>query len=480
MVLSSAFAHAQDSPPQPSGLALAAAMEQSLQAAIAKAEKSVVAVARVRNNRDSGPAQAGDLRLAPFGSPPAESDPAHPDFVPSNFGTGVVIDRSGLILTTCDVLGDLEEHTSSDFYVTAADRIMREATIEAADPRSNLAVLKVKGGDLTAINFGDGGKLRKGQIVIALGNPYAIARDGQVSASWGIVSNLQRKAGKSADDPSPSGKSTLHHLGTLIQTDAKLNFGTSGGALLNLQGEMVGLTTSMPAAAGYEQAAGYAIPVDEIFRRILDELRSGKAVQYGFLGVQPELNAITRQLADPGVTVRLVVPGGPADLSGIQSGDLITHVNGKPVNDFESLVLHVGSQPAGEQVQLAVNRGGRELPIKAILAKSRVIGKPIVTQPDPAWRGLRVDYWTAIVDLLVDRDQTHSIDEQGCVMVTNVEPESPAAKAGLKPNLAITHVDGARVSSPKEFMAAAASLSGPVTLRIAAPPLQTATELVVE
>src|SRR5207342_2000310 len=104
------------------------------------------------------------------------------------------------------------------------------------------------------------------------GNPYAIARDGQVSASWGIVANLSRKAGPIPDETSPAGvrNTSLHHYGTLIQTDAKLNLGTSGGALLNLKGEMVGLTTSLAAAVGYEQAAGFALPVDDAFRRAVE------------------------------------------------------------------------------------------------------------------------------------------------------------------------------------------------------------------
>src|SRR4030095_2005596 len=114
----------------------------------------------------------------------------------------------------------------------------------------------------------------------------AIARDGQPSASWGIVSNLARKNGPTPvpNPRSPTGsmssKQTLSQFGTLIQTDAKLNLGTSGGALLNLKGEMVGLTTSMAAISGYEQAAGYAIAVDDVFRQALKALEEGREVEY--------------------------------------------------------------------------------------------------------------------------------------------------------------------------------------------------------
>jgi len=149
--------------------------------------------------------------------------------------------------------------------------------------QSDLAVLELintsPNTKFTPITFGDAKKLKKGQIVIALGNPYAIARDGQPSASGGIISNLARKIGTKATVEDQS----LHHFGTLIQTDAKLNFGTSGGALLNLKGEMVGLTTSLAATSGYEQAAGYAIPIDKEFLDIVDKHKKGQAVPYGFL-----------------------------------------------------------------------------------------------------------------------------------------------------------------------------------------------------
>ena len=148
-------------------------------------------------------------------------------------------------------------------------------------------MLAIDAADLPPIAFGNADELKKGQIVISLGNPYAIARDGQPSAAWGIVANLQRKAPATPSEADPTGRPTLHHYGTLIQTDAKLNLGTSGGPLLNLKGEMVGLSVALAAAAGYEAAGGYAIPVDATFRRAVETLKRGREVEYGFLGIQP-------------------------------------------------------------------------------------------------------------------------------------------------------------------------------------------------
>ena len=286
VALAASALHAQE----PSGLGAAAAIENALVQSIASAEKSVVAVARVRKE------QGGDsvrLELRPdafgrrlsIGSPPSPTDPS---FVPNEYGTGVVVDRRGLILTACHVLGD----ENDNYYVTAADRRVYRAWIKAADPRSDLAVLSIDGTDMASANLipirmGNAATLRKGQIVVTLGNPYAIARDGQSSAGWGIVSNLGRKAPPLPDETDISGKTTLHHFGGLIQTDARLHLGTSGGPLLNLRGEMIGLCVSSAATAGYESSAGYAIPVDATFRRVLDALKQGREAEYGFLGIRP-------------------------------------------------------------------------------------------------------------------------------------------------------------------------------------------------
>src|SRR5258705_9237173 len=139
------------------------------------------------------------------------------------------------------------------------------------------------------IRLGDAATLHKGQFVVAIGNPYAIQTDGQPTASWGIITNLARKAPSGTnlnDAPGPADdyRTTLHHLGTLIQTDAKLGFTAAGGALLNLRGELIGLTTTAATIAGHEQPAGYAIPINAATRRIIETLKQGREVEYGMFG----------------------------------------------------------------------------------------------------------------------------------------------------------------------------------------------------
>ena len=129
--------------------------------------------------------------------------------------------------------------------------------------------------DLTPIKFGDAANLKKGQIVVTLGNPYAIARDGQVSASWGIIANLRRKAPPKSTKRAPRQESTDSSVWHVDSNRCQAESWHERRGMVNLKGEMIGLTISLAAVAGYEQAAGYAIPVDETFRRVIDTLEAG-------------------------------------------------------------------------------------------------------------------------------------------------------------------------------------------------------------
>ena len=197
--------------------------------------------------------------------------------------------KKGLILTNYHVVRD-----AVLVYVRLPGGKGGYANIHAADSRSDLAVLKVKR-EVTAhivrpLSFGDAGKLQRGQFVLTLANPYAAGfRDGQPSASWGILSNIRRRV-PMPHIPEEERVKSLHHYGTLLQTDARLNLGCSGGALLNLHGELIGLTTSYAAIHGGDTPGGFAVPIDASFRRILDVLMDGEEVEYGLLGVSWKLS----------------------------------------------------------------------------------------------------------------------------------------------------------------------------------------------
>lgn len=449
------------------GAALAASIEGALQQAIARCEKSVVSIAIVPRDSDTQVARGDRVLLPQFPLGPALT-PADPDFVPTDYASGVIIDSSGLILTNYHALR-LGEDTQRDYYITTAGKkVFRvKGKPRGADPRSDLAVLELAD-PLAArdafppIPMGDAASLRKGQIVISLGNPYAIARDGSPSASWGIVSNLGRKAPALPDEFDRPIKDTIHNHGTLIQTDAKLNLGTSGGALITLQGEMVGLATSIAALAGYDQAAGYAIAVDPLFRRAIEKLKRGEEVEYGMIGVR--LGEYRGDLdGKSGAMATGVEPGTPAALADLKSGDLIEAVDDEPLHDTDSLMLAISRRAPAETVTLTIRRNDRPMEKTVTLAKLGVEGRKVVTAPRPPWRGIEVDYRS----VLMSRSGLEPAPFFSAgVAILNVENDSPAWKAGLRPNSAITHVNGHAIDTPADFRAAVADKIGPVELQV--------------
>lgn len=456
---------------EPTALDAALTLEKTVTEAIARAEKSVVAIARYRKGR-LPPAQGG-AQPAPF-APGRAGGPE--ETVPNEFATGVVIDRRGYILTNYHVLGNPSEN---DYRVWIQRRpftaigVQKADHVTAGDPWTDLAVLKIEAADLEPIPLGDAKDLRKGQFVIALGNPYGIAKDGSVSASWGIISNLGRPLPSAADESGPdSAKDSLYQYGGLIQTDARLNLGTSGGALVNLKGEMIGLITALAASEGYERSLGFAIPVNDVFLRTIETLKKGHKAEFGFLGVSPEnLPDAMRRAGQHGALVTHVVPGTPAAAASLKEGDVITRVNDEAVYDRNTLMYELGKQPVAAEIRLAVQRGaeigrrGRVLEASAKLTKRHVSGArpPYSLVPDPSWRGMHVDYATALPQPLLR--QVWPQIPAGSLAVLDVQRDSPCWKAGLRPGTLFSHVDGQAVATPDDFFAAVAEKSGAVRIQ---------------
>jgi S1-C subfamily serine protease len=279
-------------------------------------------------------------------------------------------------------------------------------------------------------------------------------RDGEASASWGILSNVARRVEK--QDIEGAGPITqLRNYPTLLQLDTKLNLGMSGGAVINLKGELVGITTTTGAVAGADAMAGYAIPMDALGRRIVLTLREGKEVEYGFLGV-----SLSR---DPSNRVNTINPATPAGKAGLIEGDLIVAVGGRPVTDGDSLTLALCAMPVGERVALKIERDGRTLEKTIVLSKYPVQGEIIATnRPDP-WRGVRIDYTSVLPDGISTEDILRALAAGG-VRVVEVVPGSEADRAGVKVGQIVTAVDDRAVRSPAEFRAAVAGRRGPVRL----------------
>lgn len=461
------------------GLQFALAVQGAMEKAIAKAEGAVVSIARVSIGPNAGdePADPFQDRRPGGGRDRRSAIPTDPDFVPSRFGSGVVIDKRGLILTNYHVIdedflrgdGVVKRQVRDLVYVWVSPKRVFLAKVKAADPRSDLAVLEVPATDLTAIEFASEEKmkkLKKGQIVISLGNPWAVARDGSASASWGIVSNLHRKAAPQLDRDGREAR-LLHQFGSLIQTDCRLHQGASGGALINLEGELVGLTNSVASLPGYDQGAGFAIPIDDTFRRVVETLKQGKEVEYGFLGVQPE-NLTERERLQGFRGVRVVdVRGVPASSAGLRRDDVVVDINGHRVTDQDDLMFQIGREPTGAMVKIKVLRDGREEQLRTVrLGKYPVAGAKIVTELPPAWRGLRVDYPPPANGPFGANAQELFAIGEGAVAAVEVQPDTPAHAAGLRTGMLITHVSGKRIRSPSDFGAAVAGSKETIDLRV--------------
>ncbi len=445
-----------------SGLAVVTALEDVLSNVIAESSISVVPIAIFR----AGGVAETKRVIGGRGFRVKDPESVPPlDAVPDAYGTGVVVSDGGFILTNQHVIqGPV---TSMRIFIRVPDRpLWDEVRIKASDPYSDLAILEGVAPEFStrkwrAMPLGDGSKARKGQIVLTLGNPFAIARDGQVSAGWGIISNLRRKLPPVRGPAKTPSRPSMHHLGTLIQTDAKLNLGTSGGPLMNLKGEMIGLTTSLAAIEGHERAAGYAIAVDKAFRRAMGLLMEGREVEYGFMGIRPgELKESERAAGRRGVRVQSVVNGGPA-VGHVRRMDVVTHIDGTPVDSLDGLLLAIGCSPAHQEIQLRVLRNGDPLNVPVKLTKNRIWGDSIATVKASPWRGLRVDHPAAMRPF----SDVWQIPTE-CVVVREVLKGSPADEAGIRTGMQIHRLEDFPVNSVSTFDQVSAGLSGTVRVEV--------------
>jgi S1-C subfamily serine protease len=454
------------------------ALQDAVQQVISQAEESVVYVLVARGEPYEEPPRDEPGRLGAFPSSPKEKAAAeksphvaldHRRYLPEHYGSGVVLDERGLILTTYHVVRGARK-----VLVRLIGGRMSYANIHAADPRSDLAVLELldKSLPLKPLPLGDAARLRKGQFLLALAHRTVSGnRDGGPSASWGILSNWRRRTA-GVPDEFDRAKATLYHYGPLIQTDARLAQGTSGGALLNLQGELVGLTTTLAAVTDQASAACEGVPIDATRKRIIEVLRTGGEVEYGFLGVttldlSPEQLRAFNILDGGAVQISEEIPAGtPAARAQLRRGDVVLAVNRTRVRDGDDLFVAIATTLAGSPVELEIirDRQRRTVSVKQ-LAKQGAAGRVIASQRPPAFRGLRVDYLTTLVGH-VPSERVQAALRQGGVVVREVQAGSPAARAGLQADDIITHVHDRAIDSPADFERETRQATGPVPLRL--------------
>jgi len=365
-------------------------------------------------------------------------------------GSGVIISPDGDILTSEHVVRD-----AAEIEVTLASRKRYKARVVGADPRRDLAVIRIDAKNLPTAELGDAGRLRRGQFVLALGSPFGFGRDGQASLSFGIVSGTGRAI--------PGvGTELDRYYGNLIQTDAAVNPGNSGGPLVDLDGKVVGVNAVISSQTGASDGVGFAVPITESTRRIIDRLKAGKEVVYGYIGVEitevgTDEAAETGAETGQGAYIVRTVPGGPGAKGGLEAGDVIVSVNGRPVRGPDDVILSVQAMPVGEEAALEILRGGKRKNVKVEIGRRPPPGEMLAARFNivPWWRGMKVE---PLTDEL--REQIGLDAGKEGVFVREVRDGSPAAKAGLVPGMVIDQVGETKVASVREFLQVSRSVDG--------------------
>ena len=352
-------------------------------------------------------------------------------------GSGVIVDaKRGLILTNNHVIANADQIT-----VILRDGRHLDAKIVGSDPETDVAVIKIPAENLTAIKVADSDKLRVGDFVVAVGNPFGL---GQTVTS-GIVSAL--------------GRSGLGIEGyeDFIQTDASINPGNSGGALVNLRGELVGINTAIFSQSGGNNGIGFAIPIN-MATRVMEQIVEKGGVQRGYVGVQ--VQDLNPQLADAfglkngaGAVINSIEPDSPAAKAGLQQGDVITAIDGKPVKRAWDVRNQIGLARVGEKVKFDILRNGKQMTLAATLASAGQQGPAV----NPRLEGVTVGD--------IEDDNPYYGQVQG-VVVRDVIQGSQPWRAGLRKGDIITSVNRQPVSSLKEFLKLVDKRQGSLLLRI--------------
>jgi serine protease Do len=354
-------------------------------------------------------------------------------------GSGVIVSPDGYILTNNHVIDGAREVT-----VTLPDKREFTGRIAGTDPKTDLAVVKVDGTNLPFVPWGDSSKLQVGEYVLAVGNPFGL----NSTVTLGIVSALGR------------GRMGITQYEDFIQTDAAINPGNSGGALVNTRGELVGINTAIFSQTGGYQGVGFAVPTS-MGKPVYESLvKTGKVVR-GYLGIG--IQDLNQDLAksfglkdSKGALVGEVKEESPAEQGGLKQGDVIIGYQGTPVDDAVTLQRLVTRTAVGTTATLTVIRDGREKELTVAIGEQpqeRRIAKVESSEGEHGLAGVAVQE--------LDRETARELGLKGNaqgVVVTSVEPDSGAERAGLQPGDVISEINRRPVKSVKDFERASSQL----------------------
>jgi serine protease Do len=376
-------------------------------------------------------------------------------------GSGVIIDKEGYILTNEHVV-----HGADKIKVTLPDGREFEGHITGSDVYSDLAVIKIEPrGDLPFVRLGDSDGVKIGHWAIAIGNPFAFAvKNPEPTLTVGVVSALHRSL--------PRTDKRTREYSDLIQTDAAINPGNSGGPLVNINGEVIGINVAIFTLSGGSEGIGFAIPINTA-KKIMDDLIQGRKVLYGWLGViiqdlDDNLAAYFGLNNKNGVLISRILEASPAQKAGLKAGDIIISFDDQDVKNTHDLIRMILKKEVGDKVMLRLVRSGRLYPVgveigarpeeeKVVAKKEKRETKSYQEEVNyKNWRGLEVS------DIAADMILRFNLSNNSGVIVVNIEPASPAEKAGIRIGDVIYEIDRTSVKNVREYVEAVKKAEGDV------------------
>lgn len=361
------------------------------------------------------------------GRGPQESPRGRAPDAPPGSGSGVLIDKRGFIVTNSHVVGDAEE-----VDVRLSDKTTLRGKVIGKDIDTDLALVKVEAfHELPFVTMGDSGKIKVGQWVMAVGNPFGLDR----TVTLGVVSGLGRE------------NVNLSRYEDFIQTDASINPGNSGGPLFNIQGEVIGINT---AIINFAQGIGFAIPSNMAQTVTAQLMAKGKVIRgwlgVGIQGLTPALSAKFGVKDGEGVLVNEVFEGDPAHKAGMMPGDIILTVNGREVDTPNTLARVIAGFTPGDRPNIEVLRDGKRKNLTIELAEKKDEAVPVSLPKRPE------DFWGLNVkNLTPEIIERYKIKSENGVIITHVENGSPAESEGIKEGDLIREVNQIKVSTIDDF-----------------------------
>ncbi len=420
---------------------------QSEVAAIATPSVVNISTMRVIKSRDEAPF---DLFDDPFFRRFFGDQFPHPNIPKEHkeqsLGSGVIVSEDGYIVTNNHVIEKAQE-----IKVLLSNKKDYNAKLIGADPKTDIAVIKIDGKGLTALPWGDSNKLKVGEIVFAIGNPFGLNQ----TVTMGMISAVGRANVGIAD------------YEDFIQTDAAINPGNSGGALINAHGELIGINTAILSRTGGYQGIGFAVP-STMARQVMDSLVKYKKVVRGWLGVS--IQEVTSDLAVEfgvkdlkGALVSGIIKGSPAEKAAIKQGDVILQYNGKVVEDTGHLRNMVSQTPIGTKVHVKLLRQKKEVEVDVVIAElpKKMAEAPSRNAEESEENQEESTALTGLVvrELTPDLAARLGIDEnENGVVVVKVDTDSKLFEAGIRPGDIVLQINQKNIATIEDYKKAASKI----------------------